>query len=244
MKIPSEVLAVLAACTIKGNYVVLNGQLDRALYTAVNKVLDAAGGKWDRKAKAHLFSGDAAEALEPIILTGEYRREKQDFGVFYTPAPLAAQAVEALGPINHEHTFLEPSAGAGALAMALRGAGAIDITCVEILPRHVAILKDLGFGVWEMDFLSASPLPRTDRILMNPPFAKMDDAKHFLHALGFLKPGGRIVAIMSAAVTFRDAAPYRQIRDLPGIQIDLLPENSFKESGTSVNTALVIYDKP
>jgi hypothetical protein len=38
---------------------------------------------------------------------------------------------------------------------------------------------------------------------MNLPFAKQDDIRHVLHALKFLKPGGHLVAIMSASTMFR-----------------------------------------
>ena len=47
-KITDEVRAVLEAASITATSVKLNGQVDRALYVAVNKVLVGAGGKWDR----------------------------------------------------------------------------------------------------------------------------------------------------------------------------------------------------
>lgn len=73
MRIENDVLTVLARAQTDGNALRLVGQLDRKLYERVNKVLEAAGGKWNRKAKAHLYEGGAAEAMEQIILTGEAR---------------------------------------------------------------------------------------------------------------------------------------------------------------------------
>jgi hypothetical protein len=78
-QISEAVLKVLDAGQYDGSKFVLVGQLDRKLYTDTNKVLEAAGGKWNRSAKAHVFDGEAIEVLEPIILTGAYSRTKQDF---------------------------------------------------------------------------------------------------------------------------------------------------------------------
>jgi hypothetical protein len=87
---------------------------------------------------------------------------------------------------------------------------------------------------------------RPDVVLMNPPFSKGQDVKHVTHALGFLKPGGRLVAIMGAGVTFRQDKRTNEFRELVqamGGTIERLPEGSFKSSGTMVNTVIVVIDK-
>jgi predicted RNA methylase len=213
-------------------------QLDRKLYVKVNAVLEAAGGKWSRSAKAHVFAEDPREVIEQILLTGEYRNEKQDFGVFYTPPGLAAEAADAL-EIEPGMFVLEPSAGMGALAKAARERGG-HVVCLDVLEKHVDCLIWNRFTAQQKDFLTAEPeeYPRFDRVLMNPPFAKQADAQHVLHALKFLKPGGKLVAIMSAGVTFRETDWYRRVRGL-ACEIRPLPPNSFKDSGTSVNAVLV-----
>lgn len=76
MKITNDVLDVLKAASTNGNALAINGQLDRSLYARTNKVLEACGGQWNRKAKAHLFEGDAGDALEQVVLTGEYTNRK------------------------------------------------------------------------------------------------------------------------------------------------------------------------
>ena len=49
---------ILSAGMIVGNNFHLPpGQLDRKLYTAVNKVLADFGGKWNRKLQVHVFDG-------------------------------------------------------------------------------------------------------------------------------------------------------------------------------------------
>jgi hypothetical protein len=52
VKIEQAVIAVLARCETNDNTLYLPfGQLDRKLYVAVNKALEAIGGKWNRSAK-------------------------------------------------------------------------------------------------------------------------------------------------------------------------------------------------
>ena len=86
MQVSNDVLAVLSAAQANENQVQLVGQLDRALYAKVNKVLEAAGGKWDRKAKAHVFGAPAADRLDQIILSGSVEVPKDEFNFF--PRPL------------------------------------------------------------------------------------------------------------------------------------------------------------
>lgn len=53
MRVSDEILSILSDADLSGNSLALRGQLDRNTYVAVNKVLEAAGWKWNRKAKAH-----------------------------------------------------------------------------------------------------------------------------------------------------------------------------------------------
>lgn len=244
MKVDNEVLFVLDNAQKEGNTLRLVGQLDRSLYTKANKVLEAAGGKWSRKAKAHIFDGDAADAMEQIILTGEIT-VPQDFGFFPTPAPVVARLIELAG-INTGMKVLEPSAGKGAICEGLVHTGA-DITAIELLTTNFNELfnKKLCRVILHGDFLDPelnASLETYDRVVMNPPFSKQADIKHVLHALRFLKPDGLLVSVMSSGVAFRDnklTTDFRAlIRDRGG-DIESLPEGSFKSSGTGVNTVIV-----
>ena len=243
MIVAPDVLAVLDRAEVEGPALRLAGQIERKLYERTDKVLRAAGGKWDRKARVHLFEGEAAEALEPIFLTGSIVGARQELGVFYTPAPLAEQVMLRAG-IVAGMAVLEPSAGRGALAApALLRRARVD--CVEIDPRSVRILASMAFRqVVEADFLTLPSEPMYDRVVMNPPFAKGQDCAHVLHALRFLRPGGRLVAIMAAGITFRDGAAWRQVREAVARKglIEPLPPGSFKAAGTAVNVALVTIE--
>lgn len=215
------------------------GQLDRPVYVAVNKVIEAAGGKWDKKAKGHKFDCAAADAIEPILLTGAVTNAKQEFGAFFTPAPLAKRVVE-MAAIAPGHRILEPSAGIGHLLREMPGDTSRQ--AIEINAAFVEKLHPFA-AVRCADFLNCNgELGLFDKIVMNPPFAKQADIRHVLHAAKFLKPGGRLVSIMSASVQFRTDARSDEFRAFVAERsgnIEALPADSFKTSGTGVNAVVV-----
>ncbi|MFF7576823.1 methyltransferase [Streptomyces sp. NPDC008061] len=247
MKIATNVLEVLDQAETDGPRLVLTGQLDRKLYADTNKVLEAAGGKWNRSAKAHLFDGDAADVMEQIILTGEVVSAKQEFGYFPTPAAVVEQLIE-LADLRAGMTVLEPSAGRGAIAGPIAALGC-HVDCIELQRDNALAISDAGIGrdLAVADFLTVEPSPFCDRVVMNPPFAKQADIRHVTHAYQFLKPGGLLVAVMSNGMTFRNTTLTREFRALissTGGQVVPLPEGAFKESGTGVNTVIAVLPKP
>ena len=248
MKVPTTVLEVLDRAETDGPRLVLVGALDRKLYLDTAKVLEAAGGKWNRRERAHLFNGNAADAIEQVILTGEATSAKQQFGYFPTPTPIVEQLID-LARIEPGMRVLEPSAGRGAIALAAARAGAV-VDCVEIQPEHANALtahREPNVTVLVEDFLTTQPQPAYDRVVMNPPFAKGADIAHVKHAWNALKPGGRLVAVMSAGVTFRQtqsAVAFRSRLEALGGELLPLPEGAFKESGTGVNTVIAVLPRP
>lgn len=246
MRLSREVISVLDRSTISGHQLVLPGQLDRKLYVAVNMALAALGGKWNRKAGAHVFDGDPSAEIEAAIASGEVENRKQVLGFFETPAPLAERLVEMAG-IREGHSVLEPSAGRGAIAkfIASRHDKAY-LTMVEIDAKHSPYLRCVNGPVYIEDFLRFDAGPHYDRIVANPPFAKQVDVDHVLHMHRRLKPGGWLVSVMAAGVTFREnrkSVDFRAFVDDQGGDIEPLPEGSFKESGTHVSTCVVRIPK-
>lgn len=250
MLVDDDTLRILDSSRFDGSQMFLPGQLDRSAYAKVAKVIEAAGGKWNRKAAAHLFDGNAADVIEPILLTGEVTRTKQEFGQFDTPPDLADQLVDR-ADLKPRMKVYEPSAGIGNIVAAVikkLGSG-VGIFGCEIDPkRHAECVRrnysafgagGLGLG----DFLGVEPNPVFDRVIMNPPFAGQADIDHVLHAYGFLKPEGRLVAIMSASVSFRDNKKTVAFREfIAGCNgtIEPLLEGAFRSSGTNVKTVLVV----
>ena len=242
MRVEDDVLAVLSRAETNGNALVLIGQLDRRMYERTNKVLEAAGGKWNRKEKAHIFDDEAANRVDQIILSGEVEVPKDEFNFFPSPPDVVARLME-LADVSQGIRVLEPSAGKGAIAYACAEAGA-TVDCYELMDANFAALAgDMRLGsVRHMDFLAQAPEASYDRVVMNPPFAKQADIKHVLHALRFLKPGGVLVSVMAASVAFRDNKLTQDFRDLireRGGDIEALPEGAFRASGTMVRSVIV-----
>lgn len=220
----------------------LIGQLDRKMYERTNKVLEAAGGKWNRKAKAHLFDDEAATRVDQIILSGEVEVPKDEFNFFPSPPDVVVRLME-LADVQRGMRVLEPSAGRGAITYACVDAGA-TVDCYELMEANfVALAGDARLGsVRNLDFLAQEPEASYDRVVMNPPFAKQADIKHVLHALRFLKPDGLLVSVMAASVAFRDNKLTQDFRDLIRERdgdIEALPEGAFKSSGTMVRSVIV-----
>ena len=242
MRVEDDVLAVLSRAETDGNALTLTGQLDRKMYERTNRVLEAAGGKWNKKAKAHLFDDEAATRVDQIILSGEVEVPKDEFNFFPSPPAVVARLME-LADVQHGMRVLEPSAGKGAIAYACADAGA-TVDCYELMEANfVALSGDMRLGsVRHMDFLAQAPEASYERVVMNPPFAKQADIRHVLHALRFLKPGGLLVSVMAGSVAFRNNKLTQDFRDLireRGGEIEALPEGAFKASGTMVRSVIV-----
>lgn len=161
--------------------------------------------------------------------------------LFVTPPDLAQRVVDE-ADIQEGMTVLEPSAGTGALLDAAKGM-AEAMTAVEVNHKLAEALRQRFEDVITADFLECGDeLGKFDRVIMNPPFADQADIDHVTHALKFVKEGGKLVAIMSAGVEFRQdkkATGFREMVERMGGTIEALPDDSFRESGTSVRTVLV-----
>lgn len=254
IRISDDVRDVLAKAVVEGNILRLTGQLDRDLYTRTNKALEALGGTWNRKQRGHVFAGDPRAAIDGAAESGKVAHPNQlDF--FATPRALAEMACERLAMGDGWKRTLEPSAGEGDLVMPLidwHGMPPVEmLALVEMDPRRRAMIGKAGIDPFlsDVDFLGMRPERQRlfDRILMNPPFHRGLDAKHIAHALDFLAPGGRLVAIASGALpsrTDKATTALRERIEAWGGTIEALPEGSFKAAGTNVATVMVTVDRP
>lgn len=235
MKIKNEVANILANSTINGNSLFLpEGQLERNLYLDVNKVLMAIGGKWNRKEKAHVFGESPESIVEQILLSGEYVDQKKEYQFFETPLKIVCKLVSRACLIDGE-SILEPSAGRGNIAIHI---GRKYCDCIELNPENKKYLIDAGFNVVGSDFLEFNK--KYDVIIANPPFTKQQDVDHVTHMIRLANR--MVVSVMSASIMFRSnkkAVEFRNLVESLGGTIEPLPEDSFKESGTKVNTCVV-----
>ena len=178
--------------------------------------------------------------LEAEALMSGYR----DY--FPTPRLVADLLLDCIVPLAGD-VILEPSAGAGNLADAIRERfPAARLVCIEQVPGLVEILKLKGHAVLEEgDFLQFDRDP-VNWIVMNPPFSGGQDMVHVRHAYDVLEPGGRLVSVMSPGPFFRNDKAAREFREwfdeVSGEKYDL-PRSSFAESGTNVHAIYVVIDK-
>jgi protein-L-isoaspartate O-methyltransferase len=154
--------------------------------------------------------------------------------LFPTPYELVRRMVE-MAEIKPGDHVLEPSAGTGRILEAIQAAGGIA-TAVEINYELVEGLRSRFDDVRHADFMETH-FNAFDAIVMNPPFAGAQDVDHIMHAFSMLKVRGRLVAICANGP--RQSARLRGIVEDRGGSWEELPADTFKESGTSVNTVLI-----
>lgn len=141
---------------------------------------------------------DRIKALEEAV------RFAQIDGFFPTPPGLVSTVLDwAL--IQKGEAVLEPSAGKGDLAEAAKAAGGV-VVGFEINHNLAEICKAKGLDVERADFMTMQPIEAFDKVVMNPPFEKLADVEHVRRAFQWLKPGGRLVAIMSPSFEHNGAA--------------------------------------
>lgn len=166
-------------------------------------------------------------------------------GYFPTPKAIVSKMLDA-ADIQPGDKVLEPSAGKGDIADAIREqVPEAKLDTVEQQHRLRQILELKGHNLAGQDFLEHAG--QYDKIVMNPPFEKGADVDHVRHAFELLKPGGRLVAVMSPHAEFasdKKSTDFRAWVDSLDGTSEKLPEGSFKESGTGVGTRLVVIDKP
>lgn len=169
-------------------------------------------------------------------------------GFFPTPRNLAERMAQAAG-IREGMTVLEPSAGKGDIGEVLRTMyPGNPLTCVELSYNLAEVLRIKNFPwVLQEDFLEHSG--KYDRIVMNPPFENGQDIDHVMHAYKCLKPGGRVVALMSEGPFFREQKKDVEFRawlkrrrgDTEKIEDAFVGAQAFRQTG--VNIRLVVIDK-
>ena len=247
MKISDEILSILSRCTVDGNTLYLpDEQLDRKTYTAVNKCLVNIGGKWNRKAKGHVFDHDPSDDLDSMLLTGEIVDMKKVYQFFPTPKEVAQQMCQ-MAELDKTCIVLEPSCGRGDLADEIYAVGVESLHGVEINPDMHKYLDDKPYtteiGIDFLVFADADENKNVyTRIIMNPPFSKHQNVDHILAAYNLLAPGGVLVSVVSPSPFFRtdkkSVAFQNWMQEVDAEVIDV-PEGAFKESGTMIRTKII-----
>ena len=175
-------------------------------------------------------------------------------GFFPTPDPVIDYMLELAGIDHGDHTgtkVLEPELGSCAIADRVAETGA-TVVGYEINHALAEICEAKGYLLKQADFMKCEDRPfnrpyNFDLVMMNPPFENSQDSDHVMHAFRFLKPGGRLVSVMSPGPFFRNDKKAQAFRAFfernEGMKYEL-PEGSFKASGTGVGTVLVVIEAP
>lgn len=181
-------------------------------------------------------------------------------GFFPTPPALVARLID-LADIQPGQKVLEPSAGKGDLAEAVRDKGA-EVVCCEVVTALCNILSAKRFNVVDGDFIERfsthdpidligfiePAMEQFDRVVMNPPFEGMQDLAHVVHAYKLLKVGGRLVSIMSPSGFFRQdkrAVEFREWLEGTANEVHEVEAGAFKNgfAPTGVAARIVVIDK-
>lgn len=247
--IQPEALDVLTRATVEGNVLRLPGeQLDRKLYEAVNKALTFLGGKWDRRVGGHVFPADPSAKIAEAIGAGSVVNRQQALQHFDTPLELADRLVMALGHIEGV-VCLEPSAGRGNIVQALAMRDPARVISVEIDHDNCAALvaQNQSHQIIAADFLEQDPAALAcDAVAMNPPFRGNQDIRHVRHAFKCVRPGGTLAAIVSEHGFMgqeRECVEWREWLEEVGAEVEIIPAGAFKESGTGIQTRMVVLWK-
>lgn len=161
-------------------------------------------------------------------------------GFFPTPEGIA-ELMFSYADIEAGMCVLEPSAGTGSLIKPIVDSVDTEILAYEYNSTLVSILSksfpSYRVHVEQADFLEVNDFKgQYPRIIMNPPFDRGQDIQHIKHAIDFLAPGGKLVALCANGP--------RQEKELMPLadHWEVLPDKSFKESGTGVNVALMVIN--
>jgi hypothetical protein len=235
---------VLSRAVIDGRQVKLTDHLPkRGDYLAVAKVLEGMGGRWDKKARAHVFQADPAGPIAHALATKTFVHRKKTLQLFETPEELAEEMIE-LADLRAGMSMLEPSAGTGRIVRAaLKRTAAV--AAVEIDAVNCQSLALLGIPYWLADFTvwaCQHQAKRFDRIVMNPPFTGAQDIAHVTAAWPLLVPGGRLVAVLSEGAFTRtewQARLFQAWLRENEAEIRVLPAGTFRGSGTDVRSRLI-----
>ncbi|WP_216912982.1 class I SAM-dependent methyltransferase [Nocardia noduli] len=258
--VPEFAREILAEARIEGRNLYLPQQLSTADYQKVDRVLEAMGGKWNRRARAHVFPDDPSQIIEAALARGSTPNTDRKVLEAYwaTPEPLARHLVagqhSGIAALPPGARVLEPSAGDGALVRAILATNpGVEVTavepdraraaCIDYDPRITIVID--GF-----EEFAATATSRYAAVVMNPPFALpgrptvwMD---HLHTAWDLLDDGGQLLALAPNGYTYRNHRDYRAMREFITAHggHEPLPAGAFAASGTDTDTVLLHARRP
>lgn len=191
------------------------------------------------KAKTHYYAQQK--------VTGR-RDQREGVDYYATPEPVGLKMVEFAG-VRSGEKMLEPSAGHGAIARYFPEDTARTLVEPSSSLASRAALNSPGARVVVDRFENLDKgANKFDAIVMNPPFgtAGATAIEHLSKAMGHLKNGGRIVALIPRGST---DAKFNKLMDAP-VSKDVylvgdinLPPVTFERAGASISARIVVLEK-
>ncbi|MFC1337411.1 MAG: hypothetical protein G8D89_16405 [gamma proteobacterium symbiont of Clathrolucina costata] len=249
-------LEAIKDCRLEGSKLVLpDYQIPPKDYQKVKRAISGIGGVWNTQAQAFFFDSDPTELFERVCkgevidLNAAFKKRTQ----YFPTTESVLDEISAYLSIGNGYRVLEPQAGEGTICDFLceqfpqdQIDWSLDVCELHQPFSHQLVLK--GYNVIGSDFLE---LPKPERgyhlIVANPPFSSGQDVTHFWKMYAVLAPGGRIITVMSNRWrTGRDAksVEFQHWLGYYFHSVVELPKGSFKQSGTNIESCLLIIDKP
>lgn len=187
----------------KGVWYFSDSALQKSQMEELERTLSFIGGVQEKK--HWQFPYEIDHTLNTIVATGLIPDTKSH--QFYPTPRLIAEYVARATELKPGEKLLEPHAGRGDL-LAYINADLEDVTCIEIAPLFADILRGKGYtNTICCDFIKWSEDNagyQFDKIVMNPPYSLGRHRVHTLAALGHLKVGGRLVAVLPGTAPILD----------------------------------------
>ncbi len=183
----------------------------------------------------------------------------KDLQYYPTPKAVCDKLMNMLDVCSASPRILEPSAGDGAIVRALIEkdiCGGAHIDAIEIHEGRAQACAQIWndkLTVTCENFLNRTALPVYDYAVMNPPFSGDHYMQHVQHAFEMLVAGGELLAVLPITAKVGESKRQIAFREWAGKHsrygnnnepyfVDL-PQSSFKESGTNINTVILSMQK-
>ena len=237
----------LSKCKVEGNILSLPSISDGMLpnYAEVKKALINAGAKY--KSNTFVFPNDAQPYIDRLM-GGEKVNIKKEFQFYPTPDSVCDKLVSLAG-IKEDDLVLEPSAGQGAIIKAIKRVfPKKDVQWCELMDINQNVLFKLQDKQTFIcpDFLDTNLKNYFNKVIANPPFQNNQDILHIQKMYDVLKKGGRLVSISSSHWRLsnnKKETEFRKWLEKVGAEIKSLPAGAFKESGTNIETLIIVINK-
>lgn len=260
---------VLSRLKFEGRKAAVDDDIDNSVCQKVNAALEEMGARWahgwlifPRNTDALAAVGDAIDAGVALPRTEEATAYERARWVD-TPPRVSDRLVRELG-IRPTDSVLEPSSGGGEIVRAIhRVTTEPTLLAVEEHAHQAArtweAIQLSDAAVLQRDFFDAETqrrikelAPAISVVAMAPPFAHRarrgrNYIDHVMQAWSLLAPGGRLGAVLPAAIEWREdwrAMAFRAWCSERGGRFVRLAPDAYEETGTTYEVTLLLLGCP